>query len=167
MAAPFTSPRTFADGHPNNHGRTPMPEQWLTYRQLSDHWKTTPEAARARSRRGNYQRRTNNLGATEVLVDTDAPVPEGRQKAQGGQTRSVTPSDTPDAETPPRIALEALERHITTLKEQLAKAEAATAVERERVADLTAQLLKITADLMDARKSEANGTRGWWRRLVG
>lgn len=145
-----------------------MPEQWLTYRQLAEHWKTTPEAARARSRRGNYQRRTNNLGATEILVDTDAPVPEGRQKAQDGQTRSAPPLDTPDAETPPQIVLEALEDHITTLKGQLAKAEAATIVERERVADLTAQLLKITTDLLKAQESAAARQSGsWWRRLVG
>ncbi len=142
-----------------------MTETWMTYRQLADHWKTTPEAARARARRGNYQRRTNNVGATEILVDTAAPVPEARQKAQDGQSRSDIRPDAPNAETPPQIALEALEGHIATLKEQLAKAETAAAAERERVADLTAQLLKITADLLDARKSEA--TRGWWARLVG
>jgi len=144
-----------------------MAETWMTYRQLADHWKTTPEAARARSRRGNYQRRTNNVGATEILVDTAAPVPEARQKAQDGQSRAATRPDTPDTETPPRAALEALEGHVATLKEQLAKAEAATAAEREHVADLTAQLLKITADLLDARKSEATRPRGWWARLVG
>jgi hypothetical protein len=143
-----------------------MAETWMTYRQLANHWQTTPEAARARSRRGNYQRRTNNVGATEILVDTDAPVPEGRQKAQDGQTRSATPPNTPDAEAPPQAALEALEGHIATLKEQLAKAEATTAAERERVADLTAQLLKITADLLEARKAEA-APRSWWARLVG
>jgi hypothetical protein len=143
-----------------------MAETWMTYRQLADHWQTTPEAARARSRRGNYQRRTNNVGATEILVDTDAPVPEARQKAQDGQTRSATPPNTPDAGTPPQAALEALEGHIATLKEQLAKAEATTAAERERVADLTAQLLKITADLLDARKAEV-APRSWWARLVG
>jgi hypothetical protein len=151
-----------------------MPEQWLTYRQLGEHWKTTPEAARARSRRGNYRRRTNNLGAVEILVDTDAPVPEGRQKAQDGQNRTATSPNTPDKETPPQAALEALEGHIATLKDQLAKAEALAsergqeaAVERERVADLTAQLLRITSELLDARKAEAAPRRSWWQRLTG
>ena len=144
-----------------------MTETWMTYRQLADHWKTTPEAARARARRGNYQRRTNNVGATEILVDTAAPVPEARKKAQDGQSWAATRLDTPNAETPPQIALEALEGHIVTLKEQLAKAESATAAERERVADLTAQLLKITSDLMEAQKESVTRRRGWWARLVG
>lgn len=150
-----------------------MAETWFTYRQLADHWKTTPEAARARSRRGNYQRRTNNLGATEILVDTDAPIPEGRQKAQDGQSRSATPPTTPDAETPPQAALVALEGHIATLRDQLAKAEALAAergqeaaAEREKVADLTTQLLRITSELLEVRKAEAR-PRSWWARLVG
>ena len=153
-----------------------MPEQWLTYRQLADHWKTTPEAARARSRRGNYQRRTNNLGAVEILVDTDAPVSEPRQKAQDGQSRSATLLHTPDAETPSPAtakALEALEAHVATLKDQLAKAEALAAdrgrevaVERERVADLTSQILKLSLELLDARKADVR-PRSWWQRLTG
>jgi len=143
-----------------------MPEQWLTYRQLAEHWKTTPEAARARSRRGNYQRRTNNLGAVEILVDTAAPIPEGRQKAQDGQTRSATPTDTPNAETPPQAALAALESHIATLREQLVRAEAATAAERERTATLTTELLRITAELLETRKAETR-PRSWWQRLAG
>lgn len=49
-----------------------MSEQWLTYRQLGELWNTTPEAARARSRRGHYERRTNEHGATEVLVNVDS-----------------------------------------------------------------------------------------------
>lgn len=147
-----------------------MAEQWLTYRQLAEHWSTTPEAARARSRRGNYQRRTNNLGAVEVRVDMDAPVPEPRGKAQDGQSRSVTPSHTPDAGTPSADtvkALETLEAHVATLKTQLEKAETTAAVERERVADLTAQLLRVTNELLEARKVEQVVRRSWWARLVG
>ena len=147
-----------------------MAEQWLTYRQLAEHWNTTPEAARARSRRGNYQRRTNNLGAVEVRVDMDAPVPEPRGKAQDGQSRSATPSHTPDAGTPSADtvkALETLEAHVATLKTQLEKAETTAAVERERVADLTAQLLRVTNELLEARKVEQVVRRSWWQRLVG
>jgi hypothetical protein len=41
-------------------------------------------------------------------------------------------------------------------------------VERERVADLTAQLLRITSELLDARKAEAAPRRlSWWHRLTG
>lgn len=142
-----------------------MPEQWFTYRQLADHWQTTPEAARARSRRGNYRRRTNNLGAVEIQVDTDQPVPPQRQKAQDGQTRT-TATSTPDTGTPPQAALEALEGHIATLRDQLAKAEATTAAERERTATLTTELLRITSELLEMRKTEAR-PRSWWSRMVG
>ena len=151
-----------------------MPEQWLDYRELAAHWQIGPDAARARVRRGNFKRRTNNFGEVEVLLDTDAPIQRPRKRGQGGQSGTATPSATPDAGTPPAataealVAIAALEGHVATLKEQLVKAEAATAAERERVADLTAQFLRITADLLDARKADAAPPRrSWWGRLVG
>jgi hypothetical protein len=155
-----------------------MPEQWLDYNALAAHWQVGPEAARARVRRGRFQRRTNNLGAVEVLLDTDAPIPQPRRKAQDGQTGTATPSDTPNAETPSAAtvtALEALQGHIDTLKAELAKAEAIAAergqevaAAREQVATLTSQMLRITADLAEARKLEAaRQGGGWWRRLTG
>jgi chromosome segregation ATPase len=150
-----------------------MPEQWFSYRQLSKLWNISPEAARARTRRGNWQRRTNNAGVAEVLVDTDAPIPEPRQKAQDEHLRTATPAATPDAATTSRAVLEALEGHIATLKDQLAKVEALAAergreiaAERERVADLTAQLLKLTGELLEARKADTP-RRSWWQRLIG
>jgi Tfp pilus assembly protein FimV len=145
-----------------------MPEQWLDYRELAAHWQIGPDAARARVRRGNFKRRTNNFGEVEVLMDMDAPIPRPR-KAQDGQTRTATPTNTPNAETASAAtakALEALEGHVATLKEQLAKAETATATERERVADLTAQLMRLTTELLDARKAPPP-PRSWWQRLVG
>lgn len=144
-----------------------MPEQWLDYRELAAHWQIGPDAARARVRRGNFKRRTNNFGEVEVLMDMDAPIPRPR-KALDGQTRTAPPPNTPDAEAASAAtakALEALEGHVATLKEQLAKAETATATERERVADLTAQLMRLTNELLDARKAPA--PRSWWQRLVG
>lgn len=153
-----------------------MPESWLTYRQLAAHWKTTPEAARARSRRGNYERRTNNVGAVEVRVDTDAPIPEGRQRTQDGQVRGDVHPYRPPTESPSatlETALKAIQEHVITLKAEIAKAEVRAEQfkqerdnERERVATLTSEMLRITADLAEARKAEAQ-PRGWWRRLVG
>jgi len=160
-----------------------MPESWLTYRQLAAHWNTTPEAARARSRRGNYERRTNNIGEVEVRVDTDAPIPKGRQRTRDGQVRGDVPPYQPDKETPSatlETALNAILEHVVTLKGEVAKAEALAEqfrqdrdglrserdAERERVADLTTQLLRITTDLADTRKVGSQ-PRGWWRRLVG
>lgn len=153
-----------------------MPESWLTYRQLAKHWNTTPEAARARSRRGNYERRTNNTGAVEVRVDTDAPIPESRQKTQDGQVRGNVHPYQPPTESPSatlETALKAIQEHVITLKAEIAKAEVRAEQfkqerdnERERVATLTSEMLRITADLAEARKAEAQ-PRGWWRRLVG
>lgn len=154
-----------------------MAEQWLNYPQLAQLWNMSHEAARARARRGNYQRRVGNTGQAEVLVDTDAPVRKPRPPRAGGQTRTPAPSPTPVNETPSQAttaAIDALQGHIDTLKAELAKAEALAAdrgqevaAERAKVADLTAQLLKITADLLDARKAETARPRGWWARLVG
>ena len=147
-----------------------MPEQWLDYNALAAHWQVGPEAARARVRRGRFQRRTNNVGAVEVLLDTDAPIPQPRRKAQDGQTGTATPSHAPDTESPSAAtaaALSALQAHIDHLTAALQRAEAATAAERERVADLTSQLLRITADLAEARKVEAARQGGrWWQRLL-
>lgn len=153
-----------------------MPEAWLTYRQLAKHWNTSPEAARARARRGNYQRRTNNVGAIEVRVDTDAPIPEARQRAQGGQTRGNVPPYMPSRETPPatlEMALKAIQEHVVTLKAEIIKTETLAEqfrkdrdAERERVADLTSQLLRTTKELVDAQ-STSSQPRSWWRKLVG
>lgn len=151
-----------------------MSEQWLTYPQLAQLWAMSPEAARTRARRGRYQRRVGNDGQAEVLVDTAAPVRKPRPPRAGGQSRTSSTQPAPATESPPPAtaealgAIAALEGHVATLKEQLAKAEAATAAERERVADLTAQLLRLTSELLDARKAEAAPpTRSWWARLVG
>jgi hypothetical protein len=154
-----------------------MSEQWLTYPALAELWKMSQEAARTRARRGNYQRRVGNAGQAEVLVDTAAPAPKARPPRSAGQTQTAAPLPAPVNETQPAAttaAIDALQGHIDTLKAELAKAEALAAdrgqevaTERARVADLTAQLLKITADLMDVQKAQAARSRSWWQRLVG
>lgn len=153
-----------------------MAEDWLSYHQLAEHWKMSVEAARTRARRGRFQRRTSNDGQTEVLVDLAAPIRKPRPPRSGGQTRSATPLDTPDAESPSAATiavLEALQAHVVTLKAEIAKADARADqfrqerdAERERLADLTSQLLRITTDLAEARKIEGQ-PRSLWRRLVG
>ena len=149
-----------------------MSEVWMNYAALGQLWGMSPEAARTRARRGRYQRRVGNDGQAEVLVDTSAPVRKPRPPRAGGQSRTTTTTTTPVTESPPTAtaealgAIAALEGHVATLKEQLAKAEAATATERERVADLTAQLLRITVELLDAR-TPPPPRRSWWQRLTG
>lgn len=154
-----------------------MPEQWVDYRQLGELWKMSPEAARTRARRGRFPRRVGNQGQAEVLVDTDAPIRRPRPPRAGGQSQTTATPPAPDTESPSAItvkALEALQGHIDTLKAELAKAEALAAergqevaAAREQVATLTSQLLRITADLAEARKVEAARPRSWWQRLVG
>lgn len=153
-----------------------MPERWLDYRELAAHWGIGPDAARARVRRGNFTRRTNNFGEVEVLVDTDAPIQRPRKRGQDEQTGTSTP-DTETASQVTAAALSALQSHITDLKAQIAKADAQTdtlrlelVAERDRVATLTAELLRRTGEMLDAKvkaEAEAARPRGWWARLVG
>jgi hypothetical protein len=154
-----------------------MSEQWLDYRQLGELWQMSPKAARTRARRGRFPRRVGNQGQAEVLVDTDAPVRRPRPPRAAGQSQTTTTTPAPDAESPSAVtlkALEALQGHIDTLKAELAKAEALAAdrgqeaaAAREQVATLTSQMLRITADLAEARKAEATRPRSWWARLTG
>jgi hypothetical protein len=147
-----------------------MAETWLTYAELAERLGTTPEAARAKVNRGRWRKQLDNTGKAKVLVDLDAPAARPRSLARTPDHRpDLQPHAHPDAQA----AMMALEAHIATLKDQLAKAEALAvdrsreiAAERERVADLTAQLLKITADLLETRKPD-HRPRSWWRRLAG
>ena len=151
-----------------------MSEVWMNYNDLAQLWGMSAEAARTRARRGRFPRRVGNQGQAEVLVDTDAPVRRPRPPRAGGQSQTSTALTAPDTESPSAATVEALkaiaalEGHVATLKEQLAKAEAATATERDRATDLMAQLLKLTGELLEARKAEqAPPRRSWWQRLTG
>lgn len=153
-----------------------MSEQWLTYQQIAEQWGMSVDAARTRVRRSRLQRRTSNDGQTEVLVDLSAPVRRPRKPRSGGQTESKLGEYKPPTESPSatlETALKAIQEHVSTLKDELAKAEVRAEQfkqerdnERERVATLTSEMLRITADLAEARKAEAQ-PRGWWRRIVG
>lgn len=132
-----------------------MPEQWLTYRQLAELWNTTPEAARARCRRGNYQRRTSETGTAEVLVDTDAMAAESLRRSQPG-TAWVSPAQQSFYVQDPSVldelslkSLQELEAQVAALSKELGKAEEQVelmrkhlATEREQVAHLMTVLLR-------------------------
>jgi hypothetical protein len=147
-----------------------MAEVWLTYTKLAEIWGMSTEAARTRARRGRFQRRVGNDGQAEVLVDDAAPIPKARTPRAGGQNRVELPHAQPEKEAASEMLIKALEGHVATLKEEIAKADARADqlrqerdAERERVADLTSQLLKMTADMLAARQER----RSWWSRLVG
>ena len=154
-----------------------MAEEWFTYPQLAQLWEMSQDAARTRARRGRFPRRVNNRGQTEVQVDSSAPPMRVRPPRSGRQTQTGATLTAPDTESPSAAtveALEALQGHIDTLRGEIAKAEARADqlrqerdAERERVATLTSEMLRITADLAEARKVEAARPRSWWQRMVG
>lgn len=158
-----------------------MSEIWMTYSKLAQHWNMSQDAARTRARRGHFQRRVNNLGQAEVLVDAAAPPMRVRPPRSGRQTQTTPTLTTPSTDSPPPAttgaleAIAALEGHVATLREQLGKAEAIAAergreaaAAHEQLAKLSAEMLRITADLLEVRKAEAAPPRrSWWRRLAG
>lgn len=158
-----------------------MSEVWMTYPNLAQHWGMSVDAARTRARRGHFQRRVNNLGQAEVLVDAEAPAMRVRPPRAGRQTQTAATLTAPAMEGPPAAtagaleAIAALEAHVGTLREQLGKVEAIAAergreaaAAHEQLAKLSAEMLRITADLLEVRKAEATPPRrSWWKRLAG
>lgn len=124
-----------------------MPEQWLTYRQLGELWNTTPEAARARCRRGQYERRTNQHGMSEVLFDTDSIVAASRPGPQNWM-----PNLDPDERVPGtsdqtnRQTLQAMEEQVAALRWECHQAEQKVELLRrylETEREQSAQLMKL------------------------
>jgi len=145
--------------------------EWLTYRALAGRLGVSVEAARRRALRGKWTRVAGNDGATLVM-----PPPEAFAAAP------LTP--TPDGPPVPDNAatIKALEAHVSTLKEQLAAAEARadkqaaefSARDAERLAMLAAErartekaidAFRALAERLDALAAER--ARPWWRRLAG
>ena len=87
----------------------------LTYAELAEALKITPESANRLARRKRWQRAKGNDGRTRVAVPEEAPV--------GQDSPPVSPTDSPTA-SPPDKLIKALEAHVETLKPQLAAAEA-------------------------------------------
>jgi hypothetical protein len=87
----------------------------LTYAEMAEALKITPESANRLARRKRWQRAKGNDGRTPVAVPEEAPV---RQDSP-----PVSPTDSPTA-SPPDKLIKALEAHVETLKPQLAAAEA-------------------------------------------
>jgi outer membrane murein-binding lipoprotein Lpp len=147
----------------------------LTYAELAERLGVSVDGARMKVKRAGWPKVKGNDGTMRVTVEEAELTPTERSP-------NVRP---PFAEQPNEQAVEqvrTLEAHIATLKEQVAavqdqlgKAETTAAqergradAEREKVADLTAQLLKITGQMMELQQAhEADRHRPWWRRLSG
>jgi hypothetical protein len=156
-----------------------MTDTWMTYADLAERLGVTAEAARQRAVRGRWRRQTGNDGKTLVLVEPEAltakkRTPERRPDEQQNEHAFERPDDA--------RTVDALQAHITTLKDALAKAETAAATrdddlrrERERIDQLTGELLRLTGEAMaaaaarDDLKAEVDSMRArpWWKRLVG
>ncbi len=140
----------------------------LSYAELAKRLGVSIDGARMKAKRARWPKVKGNDGTMRVSVEEAELTPTERSP-------NVRPAF---AEQPNEHVVEhirTLEAYVATLKDQLAKAEALAsdhgrevAVERERVADLTAQLLRLTTELLDARKpAEPAPRRSWWQRLTG
>lgn len=122
----------------------------LTYAELAERLGISADGARMKVKRAKWTKMRGNDGAVRVLVpDHELSTPE-----------PVMPAFPDQAAEQART----LEAHIATLTEQLAKAESRADAEREKVADLTAQLLRLATDMMTLQQAQA---RPWWKRLAG
>jgi hypothetical protein len=138
-----------------------VPVEMLTYAELGERLKISPEAARALTKRHRLPRSRSNDGKTLVQVDlaeiSHSPVP--RAPAQAGPS---------------------LKQEIETLRAELIEMEAVARGHRadferecERTNKLLAELLKASTEAMAAREKAAllEGklsllTQPWRRRLV-
>lgn len=144
-----------------------MPEGWLTYRQLGEIWNISPEAARVRCRRANYQRRTNENGTAEVLVDVDelASRPYRGSQVNVNWTAAAPTEENVSDEIALRTIYE-LEAQAATLSNDLSRTEAQLeamrrhlAAEREQVSHLMTALLRS-----EKRKRGIFGFLLFWRK---
>src|SRR6516164_10021155 len=143
-----------------------MPVEMLTYAELGERLKISPEAARALVKRHRLPRSRSNDGKTLVQVDlgeiSHSPTPRGPQVQSSQQL--VT----------------ALKQKIETLQAELAEMEAVSSGHRadferecERTNKLLAELLTASTETMAAREKAAllEGklsmlTQPWRRRLI-
>ena len=143
-----------------------MPVEMLSYAELGERLKISPEAARALVKRHRLPRSRSNDGKTLVQVDlaeiSHSPVPRARQAPAGHQ------------------AVTALKEKIQTLQDDLIEMETIASGHRadfekecERTNKLLAELLKASIETVAAREKAAllEGklslfTQPWRRRLV-
>ena len=146
-----------------------MAETWLTYRELAQGRDISTEAARQKAIRGRWQRQRGNDGRARIFVDLEA------EKA------APTPRRRPNEHPDERRTFEALEAHIATLKEAIAKAVARgeqyrqeAEMENKRVDHLITQLVEMSMRMAEQTavegrvraEFEAYRARPWWRRLA-
>jgi hypothetical protein len=143
-----------------------MPVEMLSYAELGERLKVSPEAARALVKRHRLPRSRSNDGKTLVQVDlseiSHSPVPRARQAPAGHQAAAA-----------------ALQEKIQTLQADLIEMETIASGHRadferecERTNKLLAELLKSSIETVAAREKAAQleGKLAWfnqpWRRRL-
>jgi hypothetical protein len=144
-----------------------MPVEMLTYANLADRLKISPEAARSLAKRLRLPRSKGNDGKTLVTVDL------------ADVQHTPLPSRSPGGHQAGTAALKAQVGHLVA---QLAQLEATSTGhradferERDRAERLMVELLKSTADTMAAKEAAARlegelmalRSRPWWKRIAG
>jgi hypothetical protein len=123
----------------------------LTYAEMAEALKITPESANRLARRKRWQRAKGNDGRTRVAVPEEALVRL--------DSPPVSPTDSP-MDSPPDKLIKALEAHVETLKAQLAAAEARidkqaddmVAYDTAYAAGLAAERAKVEAERAKAER---------------
>jgi hypothetical protein len=140
-----------------------MAEEWLTYAELGERLGVSPEAARQKAIRARWQRRMTNDGKRQILVDVEdvmvaTPPRKPREVADDRPTPEAHPSD---AQT-----IAALDAHIVTLKDMVAKVESLADLERKRADE---ERLRADAERAraDAERSRANTLAARVEELLG
>lgn len=143
-----------------------MAEEWLTYSELGERLGVSAEAARQKAIRLRLRRQTANDGKAQVLVDVEDVRASSTPRKPKDQPSDDRP--TPDEQASDARTFEALEAHIATLKEIVAKAEGLADRERMRADEMQgrADAERTRADrlqsrldsIMDERAADARRT---------
>ena len=144
-----------------------MPIEMLTYADLADRLKISPEAARAVVKRLRLPRSRSNDGKALVSVDLSEIQHKALPARSSGGHQAVTASLTAKIET--------LQAEIVWLEAMAIGHRSDFERERERADRVFAMLLKATADTMAAKEATARlegelaalRSRLWWRRIRG
>jgi hypothetical protein len=141
--------------------------EMLTYVDLADRLKCSPDAARALAKRLRLPRSLGNDGKARVSVDI------------ADLNHKPMPRRSPAGHRPDTAAFKA---QITELEDEIAKLEAVAGGhradferERDRVCELMTETLRATVALMAAKEKAARlegeltalRSRPWWKRIAG
>lgn len=150
----------------------------LTYAELAERLGVSVDGARMKAKRAGWPKVKGNDGTMRVTVEEAEITPNERAPNVREEIAEQANEHVIERVRSLKAHIESLKGQLASMTDQVTKAEASAAqervradAERERVADLTAELLKVTRDMMalqEARQAEeARRSRPWWRRLAG